>query len=877
MSLLPNYTNANSKEAYFLRANAQLLNVSTLNAGSISTASIQTSSLVGEYLSTIDLDAEYINNSTINTLHVDLDGQILTATSTQLLLNGVPLATLSSLSSLADWSLEPAISSVQMAGNDLNEAGLVSSLNIRSGNGLFNNLVAFNSLFVSSNTSTISSLIESADLGVFSTLNAGDVSTTSLSTTYGCVQGGGELVIANAGPSFTSAGSAVVGFGWDPTPSYRSDIFYDTTLSSLTIKTKSPGGYVDTPSSRLYVQEATTSSLVVSSINGGEFTSTGIVVQVAGVSSLVANSISSLGAQIREALISTIVFSPSLNPSLGGVNVNLGLGGILGNVIGWGAGVLGAATGAVALGTSLIALANGRQTKYIDNSRYELVNGTTQLQFSTLGAPYSSIFRLNSSADPARIPGEEILISTIYPAGVAVRSVSDPINTLSTPNSTIQAFGEWVPVPDELVNVSTFATASISSATISSINGSVYPPAIPPNDDWALYPAVSTINFSTGVTAVVAASPGSDIALTGTSIKLIGGYTDANNLLLASTISTATILGANDNLFGIGVQGLEIRTAPTGQIWISSPQTNVAGLLNTSTTGARRFQGGEAAISTANISSCFVSTLNVAGLSSIVFSTSGTAGLAAQPVGRLMLGGNDLDLGQQDLWAQQVRVGAGNPGGSAQTEVIWYSPDNLTQRGIGLGGSDLTLRIQSTINSGTNNGYILDTTINRPFFSTINNTSTALMAWFPSTTLSSIGISTISIIPVSFQTTSAFSGTLLYPNISSSAVAANVIASTTIQTNAAGSYIIAQANTSFQNATNQYHDIYLNLAIDGALSPSTFTSLPAGLNHYANGSIAYRAAVSSGTHTLVLYASADANAVAVGTQVDIWGTGNLAP
>ena len=41
--------------------------------------------------------------------------------------------------------------------------------------------------------------------------------------------------------------------------------------------------------------------------------------------------------------------------------------------------------------------------------------------------------------------------------------------------------------------------------------------------------------------------------------------------------------------------------------------------------------------------------------------------------------------------------------------------------------------------------------------------------------------------------------------------------------------------------------------------------------------IAYRAAVSSGTHTLVLYASADADGVAVGTQVDIWGTGNLAP
>ena len=75
---------------------------------------LQVSSISTGYIAANDIDV-----STISTSQIDIDGQTLNATPTQLLLNGIPLASISSLSSIADWSLDPAISSVNMANFDL--------------------------------------------------------------------------------------------------------------------------------------------------------------------------------------------------------------------------------------------------------------------------------------------------------------------------------------------------------------------------------------------------------------------------------------------------------------------------------------------------------------------------------------------------------------------------------------------------------------------------------------------------------------------------------------------------------------------------------------------------------------------------------------
>ena len=74
-----------------------------------------------------------LNNSTINVNTIDIDGQILTADSDQLFLNGVPIATTANLSSIADWSYYEAVSTVHMNNNSLVGAsniqgGLVSSV-----------------------------------------------------------------------------------------------------------------------------------------------------------------------------------------------------------------------------------------------------------------------------------------------------------------------------------------------------------------------------------------------------------------------------------------------------------------------------------------------------------------------------------------------------------------------------------------------------------------------------------------------------------------------------------------------------------------------------------------------------------------------------
>jgi len=661
MSLLPNITYANQNTPLFL-----LANISSLNVNSISTNYIQTNTLNANFISTADCEL-----SSIFATVLDLDGQVITANPTELLLNGIPIATASNLSTLSDWAIDPAISSINANGNDLLNANIgyfntVSTTNLRATNIVANNILANNIFALSTYTSTISSVAEIVDFAFIDHLSSGNayignLSSISIDTTFLNVS------------SLTAVAS------------------YFSTISADT------GNF---------------STINVSSINGNEFTTSSITtstitVNVLGVSSLVATSISSIGAEIRQALMSSIVFSPSLNPSLGGVNVNLGLGSLLGNVVGWGAGVFGAAAGTVGLLTGAVALTQGRAGGNITNTNYELVNGNTQLQISTLGESFSTIYRFNNSVDPQVVPGEEIFISTIYAPGLAIRSMSDPLYTLSTPQSTIQSFGQWVSLAD---------TLDVA--------------------DWAENPAVSTIQ---GANNDMIAVRNADI----------------------STISTAIIYGANPDVFGVfGIPGLKIEAQ---NVFLSTPQVVHPGFFNGSTIGANLVQAPT--ISTNSIL-CSTGAILVNGVSAqqvltqsltlnqAIFSTSTTAGAQAQPAGRLVLGGTDLDMGQNDLWVQQLRVGAGNPGGSGQTEVILYAPDG-TQRGLGIGSLDRTLRVVSTINA-TGGGYILDTTINPPTFSTIS-TTTNLGSFFPSTALSTIGWSTITTVPQYYC--SAFSST----------------------------------------------------------------------------------------------------------------------
>ena len=147
--------------------------------------------------------------------------------------------------------------------------------------------------------------------------------------------------------------------------------------------------------------------------------------------------------------------------------------------------IVNLANGAVQLATNAQALSDSRelnlisgpggppgQTSYV----YETINGTTQLQFSTIGTSVTSVFRTTDQKEPNKTFGREIFTSTIIPAGSkVVRSVSDPYQfpimstqLLSTTNY-MQSFGQWHAIiePDYNINVSSLTAISISSITLS--------------------------------------------------------------------------------------------------------------------------------------------------------------------------------------------------------------------------------------------------------------------------------------------------------------------------------------------------------------------------------------------------------------------------
>lgn len=665
------------------------------------------------------LSTGFIDTDTISTSKIDLDGQVLTADANDLLLNGIPVATISSLSSIADWALDPAISTVQMAGNWLVDVPRIQGYN--------------------------SSLL----------MNVGNVNLTAVedavSSQFIFDTGAGPLMRYRAGnldvSSITASNVTAVTF------TALSSISVVSTISSL-IEEAQLGNF-----STLVAGNISTPALVVSSINGAEFTSTQITVQVAGVSSLVANSISSIGAELRTALVSTLQFNPSFSPNL---DVNLGLGSLFGNLAGAASGALGVLVGGAALGTGIAALSQSRQTNYINSNAYELVNGTTQIQISSLGTSFSTVYRFVSSVSE-NVPGAEYFVSSIHAPGVAIRSVSDPLNTVSSPNSTIQSFGQWValdanlPIPSTVSSFQQLFTSSLAASTVVAQNGIGVRGGAP------------YFNSPSGVSTLevyeVAAGQYSG-ALRANQINFSYAGLTSNDFTQDTLLFNS---GGNRLTTGGGRTIAYLSDIPAGFSTVSTFQTaSISSATISSVNGGIPYTTANPppaapTVSTFNqlfTSSATVSTLSVVGVSTINISTSTAVGAQGQPSGRLVIDGNDLDMRQNDIWAQQIRLGAGNAT-NAQTEIIFYDA-SAGVRGLNTALQDRTLRVISTVNGNTG-GYLLDTALNPPFFSTIGG-NVNLMAFFPSTTNSTIGASTLSVFPTS---TAANASTIAVSSITS--------------------------------------------------------------------------------------------------------------
>jgi hypothetical protein len=766
MSLLPSQTNINLDTYFFLRGNGQSLNVSSLNANSISTGSI-------------------VANA-VSTNALDLDGQLLTASPTQLLLNGIPLVTTSNLSSLSDWSLDPAISTVNLAGNNVIGGGYISSANVVANSAAFGQLFAFNAFFLSSYTSTVSSVVDRAELGLFSTISTG------------------VLTGGNVEPSTL----------WGQPSSYYQDIV--SSISSLTsdniiCSTLSAVSFISTP------------DIEVSTINGAQFGNSSITVEVVGVSSLVANSISSLGAELRTAFVSTIQFRPEFD-----VDFNFDLSPI-------GEGIkTGLTRVAVAVGGGLVAVGSGivtaatmrKNNTTIINNNFEQYGTATQLQFSTLAVSTPSVYRFvsSSSGEGNTVPGVEYFTSTIIPPGsLAIRSIGDPVNPVdpSTVTSSIQSFGQWYLVPISEVEVSTISTfselytSSIATSTTRLIGVGANPPIDLQQTAASQFGGIVGGGYSQ-ITGVEFWSRGGP-ADANVGVYSRGGtnralYTDSNltphNLLYTvdsnaaiSSLSVSTINGVPANISSfqdLGTDTLRVSTIDMNgsgfinwdggaSIYETGPNTlfltagNATNIdiqptqitLNEAGTGGTMIFTNNVLtvseistnniqvisnITAATVSSLSVSTNAIASVSSVsfraqgpgytlssIFNLTSTANVAGATSTLTQLN-TDFSIGTNDMFCGQIRIQA--PPATQQAEIIFTAPDNDIAV-FDLASGDQTIRIRGTGLPGTlSTGYILDTGVNRPFFSTINaGTSTAMMSYFPSTTQSTIGISTISIIP----------------------------------------------------------------------------------------------------------------------------------
>lgn len=156
-----------------------------------------------------------LTNSTITTTSINIDGQTLDADSDQLFLNGIPIATTANLSSIQDWAIYDAISSVRMLNNDIVGAKSIYATNVSTLNCSASSINATNieanyidTNFILTNYASVSSI--GGTNAVFSEVN---VSTIQFNTTVGV----GELSV-NASATTLFFNGAPITTGTPSTP-----------------------------------------------------------------------------------------------------------------------------------------------------------------------------------------------------------------------------------------------------------------------------------------------------------------------------------------------------------------------------------------------------------------------------------------------------------------------------------------------------------------------------------------------------------------------------------------------------------------------------------------------------------------------------------
>jgi hypothetical protein len=125
--------------------------------------------------------------SSVTVRGIDVDGQILTANAEELLLNGIPIATTSNISSLADWSLYPMIQTLDGQNNSISSINTIDALtgNFTTLNSMMGNYSSITANSVTSmmgnyssitaNSFTVNTLIAQSTITNYSTITTVDI------------------------------------------------------------------------------------------------------------------------------------------------------------------------------------------------------------------------------------------------------------------------------------------------------------------------------------------------------------------------------------------------------------------------------------------------------------------------------------------------------------------------------------------------------------------------------------------------------------------------------------------------------------------------------------------------------------------------------
>jgi microcystin-dependent protein len=525
-------------------------------------------------------------------------------------------------------------------------------------------------------------------------------------------------------------------------------------------------------SASLYTRNANVSTLLTAGAAQFNTLSTGTF----AAGELDTKLVSSITGNIQFNLVSTLQLQAKISVS---PNINLGLGDVIQGLVGGAATqALGVGIGTAGLITGAVALVTGRTQGGVNNTVFQTVNGSTQLQFSTIGEAALSVFLTTNSSDPLHAPGTEIRQSVLVPANTyCVRSVSDPLYVDSSTQS-IQMFGQWVPVIQAGASFGVLNTSNLNTSTLTAITASISTLRVSTLIGNSIAPLDLTASSITMSGNLVGTNQNANINWAGSS-KFLSTATQQISFVDAGNTFQGEIYGINQPNTGVTVvapNGLRIQNAQTPLIPTIGFNTNSTVDIY-STLRVSQIQN----YGTANISTLNVSTLN-ATIQSVIPSTLN--------VSTLRFSGDILGTGI----------------GIISTQALFISSINGLPPGGGGGG----LTIPSTLFASTiiANGRITVTTNNSDVNGGIYLPFPGIVSTFfvnTETTISQYGYFTSTLQASNFTVTGSASINSLTLNNLGVANTAGINIANTNTLSVTGTATIGTANTATTRASRFYY------------------------------------------------------------------------